>query len=379
LFIENERSQEMNKTPDPRIGEPEAGLLEEAAEIVRGYGLEWTLLTAAPDRQGEYRPDAYVEIGNDQRKLELVVEAKTRLTTGQVGAMVAELERFDRPGLLIVDYVNPALAEELHRQNLYFIDMAGNAFLRDEGLLIWVTGRKDAQRIRTERETRRAFQPTGLRVIFALLCRPNLVQKDYRTLAEITDVALGTVQWVMRDLDREGFMIRKGRKERRLVDLDRLLHEWALGYARDLKNRYLLGRYEITAFDKWKEADLQPYRAAWGGEPAAALLTKYLKPETLTIWADKVPPRLIAELGLRPAEGGRVEIRQRFWKPELLEAADEAEGMDPLTNLRGVAPPVLVYAELLAIGDARTIETAKKLRDEWIDGPFRRHRARTAR
>lgn len=368
----------MNKTPDLQIGQPEAGLLEKAAEIVRGYGLEWKLLAAEPDRRG-HRPDAYVEIGNDQRKLRLVAEAKTRLKPDQVGAMVAQFKHFDHPGLLIVDYVNPALAEELHRQGLFFIDMAGNAFLRDQGLLIWVTGRKDAQRVQAERETRRAFQPTGLRVIFTLLCRPDLVQKDYRTLAEITDVALGTVQWVMRDLHQEGFMIRKGRKERRLVDLDRLLHEWALGYARDLKNRYLLGRYETMAFDKWKKADLQPHQAAWGGEPAAALLTGYLKPETLTIWADKVPPRLIAELGLRLAEKGRIEIRRRFWKPELLVGLDEAPTAAPLTNPREIVPAVLVYAELLAIGDARTIETAERLRDEWIDGPFRRYRAQTAR
>jgi hypothetical protein len=378
LFIENERSRIMNKIPDLQIGQPEAGLLEKAAEIVRGYGLEWKLLATEPDGQG-HRPDAYVEIGNDQRKLRLVAEAKTRLNPDQVGAMVAQLKHFDHPGLLIVDYVNPTLAEELHRQDLFFIDMAGNAFLRDQGLLLWVTGRRDAQKIQAERETRRAFQPTGLRMIFALLCRPHLVQKDYRTLAAITGVALGTVQWVMRDLHQEGFMIRKGRKERRLVDLDRLLNEWTLGYARDLKNRYLLGRYETMAFDKWRVTDLQPHQAAWGGEPAAALLTGYLKPGTLTIWADRIPPRLIAELGLRQAEKGRVEIRQRFWKPELLVGADQTPGTAALTDHREIAPPVLVYAELLAIGDARTIETAEKLRDEWIDGPFRRYRAQTAR
>jgi len=42
-------------------------------------------------------------------------------------------------------------------------------------------------------------------------------------------------------------------------------------------------------------------------------------------------------------------------------------------------PPVLVYAELLAIGEARTLETAQRIRDEWIDRPFERYRARAAR
>ena len=87
----------------------------------------------------------------------------------------------------------------------------------------------------------------------------------------------------------------------------------------------------------------------------------------------------MAELGLRQDEKGRVQIRQMFWTREL---ADPGFGdlpiEDPPPMLEQTAPPVLVYAELLAIGDARTIETGRKLREEWIDRPFQRYRARAA-
>ena len=63
-----------------------------------------------------------------------------------------------------------------------------------------------------------------------------------------------------------------------------------------------------------------------------------------------------------------------FWTRELADPG--FEDLPPI--LEQTAPPVLVYAELLAIGDARTIETAKKIRDEWIDRPFQRYRARAA-
>jgi hypothetical protein len=367
----------MNKQLAHTLRQTEATLLENAAATVRGHGLEWNLLEIEPDPKGR-GADAYVEIGNGGQKLRLAIEIKTHLRAGQVGAILAQFRQFDRPGLLITDYVNPQLAEELRRQRVFFVDTAGNLFLQGQGLLIWVVGRRDTQGVQVAREMRRAFQATGLRVIFALLSNPELIRENYRKLATTAGVALGTVQWVMRDLHEEGYVIREGRTKRRLVDLAKLLDEWALGYARDLKNRLLLGRFETGAFDQWRKVELRPYRAVWGGEPAAALITHYLKPQTLTIWVDKVPPRLLAEMGLRPAAKGPVEILARFWEPTVIGDPANAPVIEHQFEQADVAPPVLVYAELLAIGNARTVETAMKLRNEWIDGSFERYRADAA-
>jgi hypothetical protein len=366
----------MNMTEPPRVKRPQAALLEKAPEVARELGLEWQLVAVEPKWQG-LRPDAYVEIRGGGRSLRLVVEAKVRPRTAQVGAIVAELRRFGVPGLLLADYINPELAEALHRQDIPFLDLAGNAFLRGEGLLIWVTGKKDARRIQIERETRRAFQSTGLKVVFALLARPELVREDYRTLARATGVALGSVQWVLRDLVQEGYVLRSGRTQRRLLDLDRLLDEWTLAYPRHLQSRLLIQRYETTSFENWRDVDLRAHRAVWGGEAAAAWMTNHLKPETLTIWVDRVTPRLIADLGLRTSESGRVQVRTMFWSPEAIgEVSPPAAA--PGAIGAPVAPPVLVYAELLALGDARTLETGQMIRQEWIDGPFRAYRADTA-
>lgn len=368
----------MNKTYEDIQERRGHRLLEGAAGILRNYGLTWKVLQIEP-ALGLHRPDAVVEIGEGIQKTTFVVESKQRVRTAQVGAIVAQMGHREHAGLLLADYINPELAEELRRNEICFLDMEGNAYLRGEGMLVWVTGRKDTQRIQLERETRRAFQLTGLKVIFALLCRPQLVEKEYRTLAQVADVALGTVQWVMRDLIQEGYVHRKGRSGRRLVQLDRLLDEWALGYARDLQPKLLLGRYEPRAFEKWRDIELRNHQAVWGGEGAAALITRYLKPETLTIWVEKPTPRLLAELGLRQDEKGRVQIRRRFWTHELFDPGlEDLPIEEPPPLLEPTAPPVLVYAELLAIGDARTIETAKKIRDEWIDRPFERYRARAA-
>lgn len=374
----DEQRRIVNRLPPAGPGGREKRLLEGAAKVLLDYGLTWRTLAVQPKHR-ELQADALVEIGEGNRRGTFVVEIGLRPRTEQAGALVARLRSFQAPALLLAEYVNPELAENLRRNGVCFLDLEGNAYLRGEGLLIWVTGRKDTRRIQIERETRRAFQPTGLKVVFALLCRPELVEKDFRTLARITGVALGTMQWVMRDLVEEGYVLRQGRTARRLVQPDRLLDAWVLAYARDLQPRLKLGRYETRAFDTWREIALADHHALWGGEAAAALMTDYLKPGTLTIWLEQPTPRLLAELGLRPEKEGRVAFREIFWTPELADLVGDGLGIGlPAAVAKTTVPPVLVYAELLAIGDARTLETAARIRDEWIDRPFQRYRARAA-
>ncbi len=377
--MDNEQPETLNNVSPVHDLRQEQRLLAGAADVLLDYGLTLKLLEVPPGDRDPH-PDALVEIADGIRQVTFVVAVKPRPRTAQAGALVALLRRFQEPALLLAEYVNPELAENLRCNDICFLDLEGNAYLRGDGLMIWVTGRKDTQRIRTERETRRAFQPTGLRVIFALLCHPELVEDDYRTLAEVTGVALGTVQWVMRDLIQEGYVLRTGHTTRRLIQLDRLLDEWALGYARNLHAKLKLGHFETRNLDAWREADIAAHDAVWGGEAAAALMTGYLKPETLTLWVEQPAPRLLAALGLRQDDGGRFQLRKAFWTRKLTHRIAKAPGIAERTvDLKLTAQPVLVYAELLAIGDARTLETAARIRDEWIDRPFQRYRARADR
>jgi hypothetical protein len=100
----------------------------------------------------------------------------------------------------------------------------------------------------------------------------------------------------------------------------------------------------------------------WGGESAAALLTEYLRPSELTLYAKKLPGQLIAKQRLsRTLEPGRtavVEIRKQFW--------DFATAMQTPTTV----PPLLIYADLLATGDGRCIETARIIHEQYLTRLF---------
>lgn len=334
----------------------ERRLLDRAGRALERQGLRWEVVET-----GAAGHDAVVRVGQGDACLELAAEVKARPTAEVAVAALARRRKEERRGLLVADYVNPRLADRLREKEVFFVDTAGNAFLHGGGLHVWVTGERDAARVRAERErTARAFRPAGLKVGFALLCRPELVTADYRTLAQEAGVALGTVAATMRALVEEGYVVRRKGRERQLADPGELLDAWVQAYVRDLRPKLLLGRFATDRLDWWQDTDLAAYDALWGGEPAAALCTGTLKPGTLTLYAEKVPTGLVLDHGLRKDQEGRVEVRRTFWH---FETPGDHE----------IVPAVLVYADLQAIGDARVLEVADRIYRERIDGPFRQH------
>jgi len=333
-------------------------LLDAALDVARALGLTAELVQEEP-ALGRTRADALVRLTHGAHEALYAVEVKRTVRPATLGTVLHQLERLGQQALLVTDYVTPPMAETLKARRVPFLDAAGNAYLEHPGVLIWVKGQKPAAPL-VPQALGRAFQPTGLQVVFALLCDPARINLPYRELATLAGVAHGTVGWVIPDLQQQGFVAKyKGKRAtRRLYYLDRLLAQWADAYARQLRPRLLIGRYYVPTLEGWRDWPLAQHGALWGGEPAGALLTKYLRPGELTIYADKLPGLLAAQQKfLKTPEPGHtavVEVRRKFWNfPGDVERAD-------------VTPPVLVYADLLATGDGRCIDTAKLVYDEHV-------------
>lgn len=340
----------------------EANILNAAMTALRDQGLDAEVVAREIRlRTGNARADAVARLGVDGRTAEYVIEVKRPLTPATLGATLAQLEQLrrhdKRPQVLVTDYVTPPLAERLKAMNTQFADTAGNAYLRLPGMLVWVRGKKPQVTDKGGRAPR-AFQPTGLKLLFALICKPELAAAPYRELADKTGTALGTINWVMRDLREIGFLVVL-KRVRRLIATKRMLDEWALTYARYLRPKLLLARYQALTFQDWPQWQPEKHGAFWGGEPAAALLTQYLRPGVLTFYADQLPGRMILEHKLAKApnrviEDHIVEFRNKFWK------------IDVPPDKPHIVPPALVYADLLATGDDRCIETAGLVYDGYL-------------
>lgn len=333
-------------------------LLDTAVEAARELGVVMEIVQREP-QLGRARADTLVRVKHGGQEVLYAVEVRRALHPATLGAALQQLERLGPQAMLVTDYVTPALADELKARHIAFLDTAGNAYFEQPPLLIWVKGQKLAAKPAAV-TAGRAFQPTGLQVLFTLLCNPQAVNRPYRELADMAGVAHGTVGWVMPDLQQLGFVrdLKGKRGTRRLFEVERLLDQWADAYARVLRPRTLLGRYYVPTLEGWKDWPLAEHGALWGAEPAAALLTDYLRPGVLTLYADKLPGLLAARMKFlkEPAPGHTavVEVRKRFWN---------FPGDPAHTN---VVPPLLVYADLLATGDARCIETARMVYDAYV-------------
>jgi hypothetical protein len=325
--------------------QPEQRLLAEALKTMESLGLRFRVLRPEV-RNGARRTDADVDLRFGGHDVRYVVEVKRRLRPATLGAVTHQLATRKGNPLLVTDHVTPPLAEALRAKGIEFIDAAGNAFLNRPPLLVFVKGQRPAGQ-QTIPGRGRAFQATGLQVLFALLARPELVGRPYREIAVAAGVAHGTVGWVMAELPGLGYIAKVGGR-RRLVNGERLFDQWTEAYARTLRPRLLLGRFrgDIDALyartAKWQEDLLV------GGELAAARLTRHLRPGTATFYIKAIDPKVIVKLVLRADAEGNVDFRRRFWT---------FAGEEPR-----LTPTLLVYADLLATGDARCLETAQLLR-----------------
>jgi hypothetical protein len=150
-------------------------------------------------------------------------------------------------------------------------------------------------------------------------------------------------------------LIDNGTRGRRIQNRKELLKRWVAAYPEQLRPKLLIGRYHKEgARDWWQKAELPP-EAFWGGETGAALITRHLRPEAVTIYAETNLPKLQAQYGLRRDSEGEIELLRRFWEFEKWDEQD-----------KHVVPPLLIYVDLLRTADDRNLETAEILYDQCI-------------
>ena len=333
----------------------------------RTTGLEGRVIALEPVLEQGRRADAFIDIDVEGQPHRYAVEVKTRVDRlAALGHVKAQLDQYGERGLLFAPYITPAIAKQCRKLDLAFLDTAGNAYLRLPGLHIYITGEKPEGIVATTAMGRRGGgTPTALRIVFALLCQPALLNTPYRDIVGAAGVALGAVGWVFFDLKERGH-ITGGKKKhnRRFLDAPRLFEEWVTNYPIKLRPKLNPRRFKAENPNWWQNTGLHNLGAFWGGEVAADRLTNYLKPATCTIYikperAQYALPRLVADHRLRADPNGNIEILDAFWN-----LPDDPTHLD-------VVPPILAYADLVATLDPRNLEAAKLIREQYIDQALR--------
>lgn len=337
-------------------------LLEPALDKLRQTtGLQGKIL---PNKAGKLdrTTAATIEIRADKRAHRLLVQIRARLDRVEALPPIKTwLKEIGRPGVVVTNGVTETVALKCRELDVPFIDTAGNAYLKLPGLFIFVAG----QKLDTANDAKTAegglATTTALRVAFGLLCRPELVNATYREIRNATGVALGAIGPILAHLRKRGHLTGNRRKKQlQLTQPDRLLDEWVTNYPTHLRPKLRPRRFQANDPMWWKNVRPQDFNAYWGGEVAAARLTRFLKPATATLYLEPDPQAnpvtpLVAKHRLQANRKGDIELLEKFWQ---------------FPNDRGTpdtVPPILVYADLVATLEPRNLEVAQLVKERYID------------
>lgn len=181
--------------------------------------------------------DFIVKLKTPSGSQELIVAVKENGQPRIVREAVLQLLNFigNKPsayGVIVAPYISPKSADICAKENIGFIDFAGNCRLCFATTFIEQSGHPNPSVVR--REQRSLFSPKGERILRVLLANPK---KEWRitALAKEADVSLGQVFNVKNLLlDKELITFEKGGLL--LKDPDMLFNMFSLAYVAD-RNR----------------------------------------------------------------------------------------------------------------------------------------------
>jgi hypothetical protein len=343
MFNFPERDKKMNVRETEQV---QTAWLSKAAEALQAStGIDCKVVAGR-------QQDGSMELAVNGSRRRYHCEFKSRIPRF---AMLEELRTrpaFDDSMLLVTPSMSQVMALRCRAAGIQFIDMAGNAYLSDGGnLFIFVAGLK-ADAIDVPIEASSLTTPAALRMILAFLVKPELLNASYREISFAAKVSTGAIGSVFNSLAARSFLTTT-KSGRRLQNQHLLLGEWTAGYANRLRPKLERLRFAVEDTARLQQWQPTPGIAVWGGEMAAAMLTKHLKPQQFTIYLDMHAPRALTDLvkycKLRKDNKGTIEVVQSFWE------------IDALQTEPGTAPLPLIYADLLVSGDPRNIEVASLL------------------
>lgn len=299
------------------------------------------------------RADAELELLVEGRPYPYLIEIKQIDRIAMLHQVKQRFAETPRPCLLVAPRISTELADKCRELDVQFIDANGNGYLHAPGMFVLVKGQRPTQGSALNEMLNGSVSASGTsaaRLIFVLLCAPELLNVPYRILSQVAGVSLGAIGPIFNDLARRGF-INNAKNNRRFLEKERLLSEWVTIYPVKLRPKLAPRRFRASDRDWWRTVDINRFDAVWGGEVAAEKLTNYLKPEKITIYMRAATMRqnlskLVIDSKLRADPDGDIEVLERFWK------------LPTDKSPPGTVPPLLAYADLVATMEPRNLEVA---------------------
>ena len=310
---------------------------------------------------GSHAVDASIVDGAGRHWL---IEVKASSSPGTVATAAEQLARLRPDGgllLLVVPYMTPAGAKAAAERDLNWMDLSGNARIRDDNLFISVEGRPT--QFATRGRPSSPFAPKSSRVARCLLLDPSRWWRQ-NELAETTRLDDGHVSRIVRRLDSDALLDRdRGRLRPR--DPNLLLDAWADDYRfdrHDIVVGHLTGSGIELARAIHDGLNDGAIDHAFTGLPAAWALDRFARFRLNSVYVQGDPRDAAHALGLRRNESG---ANVQLIGPNDPGVFDGVQNVDDLPCVS----PVQAYLDLGHLPE-RANEAARQLRDDgllWSD------------
>ena len=242
--------------------------------------------------------------------------------------------------ILFCNHLSDYLRQLCHDSNINYADDSGNVRVMTGNICIFIGNRPPIKQDKSHQ-----FMTIGImKCLFALFAEKNLINETYANIASKADISVGMVTKAMKYLIENNHIV-KNKRQRRFLDELELRYEWLKNYD------HILARYhQMTTYppvDNWEDILLQP-GDVWGGEVAAAQLTKYNRPHEMLLFSRHQPVKYtIGHKDLPP-----LKVIKPFWGESL--------------KIGKSALALLTMAELLLSKDERNREVAYLINDKHV-------------
>lgn len=299
--------------------------------------------------------DRSVDASIDARGRRWLVQVKSSSRPGVIASVAEQLAAFDSGEatfVLVVPFMTPAGAKAAAERRLNWLDLSGNAAIRDGDLYISVRGRPNQFAARGRPSS--PFAPKSSRIARAMLLEPKRWWRQ-KELSAQTHLDNGHVSRIVRRLADEHLLEGKDSSVRPR-DPSLLLDTWSDEYRFD-RHDIVLGHASGTGIELARDLHLrlndEGIEHAFTGLPAAWLLDPFVGFRLSTVYVHGNPHDAAAQIGLRRHErGANVQ----------LIAPDDSDIFTGQRDLQGIpcVAPIQVYLDLRHLPE-RADEAAENL------------------
>jgi hypothetical protein len=286
-----------------------------------------------------------IEVNNQMLKYNYDIH--TNVTRSILSIILSKV--YEKKTIIVSDYINPVISDELKKNDINFIDAAGNCFIKSKSVYIFVKGKK--HKILQNNLFLKNYNITDIKLIFAVLTNNELINTSQRNISKFSRIPLGSVGNVLKKLESQKFLI-KFSSGKRIINKKELFEKWCIAYSDKFKPKIFLGKF------KGDISLTEDINGKWGGEPAAYLLKKVMKPEIFIIYVNKnkfneflFKHRLVTD-----DQDGYIEIYDNSWFSNEINE-----------NYKSTVHPFIVYADLLSGNNQRNTEVAKIIYRDYIE------------